>query len=134
MSVSAEKNSGDHAPALKKWGPLAEQGAAPAQYNLAMLYYNGEGVPKNYEIAFKWFKLAAQQGLSRAQYSLALMYLQGNDTMKDYTLAHMWLNIVVSQGFEEAKEDRDKVEKLMTPEQLKSARKLFREWIEEHGE
>ncbi len=130
MSASEERN----ALALKKWAPLAEQGAAPAQYNLAMLYYNGDGVPKNYEIAFKWFKLAAKQGLSRAQYSLALMYMQGNEATKDYTLAHMWLNIVVSQGFDEARENRDKVEELMTPDQLESAQKLAREWLEEHGE
>jgi TPR repeat protein len=42
-----------------------------AQYNLAMMYRNGEGVPKNYaEAAFR-YDIAAQQGHAEAQYRLA---------------------------------------------------------------
>jgi TPR repeat protein len=44
-------NRGDDATALKEWQPLAEQGYAGAQYNLGLIYTNGQGVPKDYKEA-----------------------------------------------------------------------------------
>jgi len=41
----------------------AEQGDARAQYNLALMYDEGEGVPKNLVDAYFWFNLAAAQGI-----------------------------------------------------------------------
>jgi TPR repeat protein len=39
-----------------KWYRLAaEQGHAKAQYNLGLMYYNGEGVPEDYVIAYMWW-------------------------------------------------------------------------------
>ena len=37
----------------------AEQGDATAQYNLALMYDNGRGVPQDYVQAHKWYNLAA---------------------------------------------------------------------------
>ena len=51
--------SGDFATALKEWKPLAEQGYAKAQYNLAVMYDNGRGVTQNYAEAMKWYRKAA---------------------------------------------------------------------------
>ena len=46
-----------------KWFRLAaEQGYAPAQFNLGASYNNGEGVAENKDEAIKWFRLAAEQG------------------------------------------------------------------------
>jgi len=46
-----------------KWYLLAaEQGFANAQYNLGVMYANGEGVPEDDKQAVKWFRLAAEQG------------------------------------------------------------------------
>ena len=36
----------------------AEQGHAPAQFNLGDMYRDGEGVPQDDVEAFKWFSLA----------------------------------------------------------------------------
>ena len=33
--------SGDYSSALKEWKPLAEQGSAPAQYSLGVMYAHG---------------------------------------------------------------------------------------------
>ncbi len=60
-------NSGDYATALREWKPLAEQGNAGAQFNLGLMYGDGQGVPQNYKTAIKWFRLAAKQGHPRAQ-------------------------------------------------------------------
>lgn len=48
--------------AVSVWGPLAEQGDAEAQCNLGVLYKNGQGVNKDFNKAFEWYKLSAEQG------------------------------------------------------------------------
>ena len=48
--LTAAQN-GDFATALKEWKPLAEQGLAEAQYNLGLMYHNGDGVPQDYKEA-----------------------------------------------------------------------------------
>jgi len=62
--------SRDYATALREWKPLAKQGDARAQYNLGRMYANGQGVPQNYKIAVKWWKLAAEQGNGAARRGL----------------------------------------------------------------
>ena len=42
----AAYESGDYATALREWKPLAKQGNADAQYNLGLMYANGQGVPR----------------------------------------------------------------------------------------
>ena len=44
----------------------AVQGDADAQYNLGYMYYNSEGVPEDYVLAYMWFNLAAAQGAEDA--------------------------------------------------------------------
>jgi TPR repeat protein len=48
--------------AAKRYGLAADQGYAPAQLNLAIMFTNGQGVPQNYVVAFKLFSLSAAQG------------------------------------------------------------------------
>jgi TPR repeat protein len=52
----------------------AELGNAIAQYNLAMMYSNGESVYVDYQQAVYWFKKSAQQEFAPAQYRLGEMY------------------------------------------------------------
>ena len=44
---------GDFATALREWTPLAEKGDAIAQYNLGLMYRQGQGVKKDQKIATK---------------------------------------------------------------------------------
>ena len=55
----AAYDRGDYAGALKEWRPLAEQGNAGAQYNLGVMYDNGQGVPQDYVKAHMWYNLSA---------------------------------------------------------------------------
>ena len=43
------------------------RGYADGQYNLGVMYYLGQGVPKDYVQAYKWFDLAAGMGISDAK-------------------------------------------------------------------
>ncbi len=51
-------NAGDYATVLREWRPLAEQGDTHAQYNLGVLYLNGQGVSHDDVRACMWFSLA----------------------------------------------------------------------------
>jgi len=52
----------------------AEQGDAMAQYTLAGMYAQGQGVPQDYAEAARWCKKAAEQGNAKAQLNLSSMY------------------------------------------------------------
>jgi TPR repeat protein len=41
---------------------LAQEGNAAAQYNLGLMYDNGEGVPEDDVTAYAWFNVAAVSG------------------------------------------------------------------------
>jgi len=60
----AALQKGDYAAALREWTPLAERGDAVAQFNLALMYYRGQGVRQDDKTALRWFRLAAEQGHS----------------------------------------------------------------------
>ena len=38
------------------------------------MYYEGIGVPQDYEEAVKWYRLAAEQRHERAQFNLEMMH------------------------------------------------------------
>ena len=59
-------NRGDYKTAYKLWLPLAEQGDVEAQYNLGVMYYNGQGVPQDKLFAHMWWDLAGSKGNKNA--------------------------------------------------------------------
>ena len=56
----------DYAAAVREWRPLAEGGQAQAQNGLGVMYENGQGVPRDYSVAVKWYRRAAGQGYALA--------------------------------------------------------------------
>lgn len=57
---------GDYATASFEWRRLARLGYLPAQYNLGVMHYNGDGVPQEDVQAYRWINLAASQGYQPA--------------------------------------------------------------------
>lgn len=94
--------SGDFETALAEWTLPAEQGNAQAQYNLGFMYYHGEGVSQNDEIAVMWFSKAAQQGYAYAQTDLGTMYLLGRGVPQNDKTAVMWYTKAAEQGHAQA--------------------------------
>ena len=84
---------GDYATAVKEWRPLAEDGDPGSQFNLALLYLDGHGVPQSYAEAVNWFRRAAEQDYAAAQHNLGAMYGTGQGVKRDYIQAYKWLNI-----------------------------------------
>ena len=54
--------------------PLAVKGHAPSQYNLGVMHEWGNGVPKDYVKAMKWYRLSAEGSHKDAQNNLGAIY------------------------------------------------------------
>ncbi len=69
----------------------AEQGEAQAQYELGLMYYNGDGVQADLVKGFEWMRKAAEQGHAVAQFNLFLSYENGMGGEQDHEQAVLWL-------------------------------------------
>jgi TPR repeat protein len=83
LAVEIENNNQEH---------------AIVQYNLGVMYDNGEGVPQDYKTALKWWTLAAEQGNAKAQFNLGLMYENGDGVPQDDESAVKWYTLAAVQG------------------------------------
>jgi TPR repeat protein len=110
--------------------PRAEQGDAEAQFNLGSLYYQGLGVSQDYKEAVKWLLKAAEQGHIFSQATLGTVYAEGVQGVvpKEPPRALMWYIKAAAQGDMEALEFRDNLANRMTPDQIKEAQKLAKEF------
>src|SRR5207248_179548 len=61
-------------PALRT---AAASGNPAAEYEIAVRFAEGRGLPANLELAVQWFERAAQQGLAPAFYRLGSLYEKG---------------------------------------------------------
>ncbi len=100
--ASAAFQRGDYATAYRLIKPMAEQGHAKAQYNLAVMFQYGQGVPQDYAQTRKWYRKAAEQGLADAQYNLGVMYHDGEGVSQDYAEAMKWFRKAAEQGHAKA--------------------------------
>jgi TPR repeat protein len=82
------------------------------------MYKYGEGVPQNYEEAFKWYSLAAKQGNAWAQNNLGVMHQNGQAVQRNVVEAYKWYCLSAAQGNTNAIRNRDGLRKSMTPEQI----------------
>jgi TPR repeat protein len=94
----AALNKQDYTAALREFMPLAKQGNASAQFNLGVMYDNGQGVPQDYKEAVRWYRLAADQGNASAQSNLGVGYANGQGVPQDYKEAVRWYRLAADQG------------------------------------
>ncbi len=83
---------------LRELKPLAEQGDASAQFRVGLMYYNGQGTPRDYKEAMMWFGKAAQQGHALAQYNVGYMYDKGEGTPQNYGEAARFYRQAAERG------------------------------------
>jgi hypothetical protein len=68
-------------------------GNADAQYNLARLYLDGVGIPKDPKYGVRWLGLAAQKGQHQAQALLGQMLFNGVNLQRQAARGLMWLTL-----------------------------------------
>jgi len=116
----------------KKLWNAVDQGSEVAQYNLAFLYQNGEGVKQNLLKMVKWYRKSAERGFPAAQNNLGLIYATGKGAIQDYILAHMWLNIAASNDDKDGSNNLDLLAKEMTSSQISEAQDMARDCLKKN--
>ena len=118
----------DDTQAVYWYHKAAEQGGATAQYNLGLTYANGSGVVKDDVQALYWYRKAAIQGDDSAQNNLGGMYEFGIGVPKDEQTAYFWYLLASVKGEQKYIDNRDSIEKHLTPEQRANAQAQARNW------
>lgn len=126
----------DYIKAVEYYRKAFEQGNDKAQLMIGIMYMEGEGVPQDYAKAVEFCRKAAEQGLADAQGILGLIYYEGKGVPKNYIQAYKWYNIASASSdslvSKTASDDRDELEKLMTPDQIARAKKESQEFNTKH--
>jgi TPR repeat protein len=94
----AAADRGDFPKAIGFWKPLAEAGNEFAQFDMGVLYWNGQGVAKDDAEGFRWFKLAADRGHREGQYVVGIAYEKGRGVGKDEAQAAVWFQRAGDRG------------------------------------
>ena len=62
------------------------------------MYAYGEGVPRDFAEAGKWFRKAANGGHAAAQFNLGAMYTEGQGVAREYAEAAKWYRKAADRG------------------------------------
>lgn len=99
----ARGENSDVVQAAKWYQKAAEQGHADAQYELAWMYFNCNGVPCDEKQAVAWARRAANQNNARALYFLGYCCCHGRGGMpEDETQGVKWWRQAATLGYARA--------------------------------
>ncbi len=91
--------SGDHAGAARILLGAAQAGNAQAQFRLAVMYAQGDGVARDFKTATAWYARAAAQGDPESQTELGYSYEDGQEIAENWDLAFRLWEASASQGW-----------------------------------
>lgn len=81
----------------------ADGGNNIAQHNLGTIYYNGlNGQDKNYEKAFKYYKLSSINKSKKSQFMVGICYAKGHGINMDREKAYEYLELSAEQNYSSA--------------------------------
>lgn len=110
----------------------AEQGYAPGQYNLGVMYLEGSGTAKDAAEALKWFLKAAEQRHLGAMNNLAALYFYGTGVPKDLLQTYMWIRIAAQFGDENSTKNLAGLKEQLTGAQVAEGERRASQWLAEH--
>jgi TPR repeat protein len=76
----------------------AEAGDSVAQFDIGVRFWTGNGVPKDYSEAVRWWRKAADQANLSAQYNLGWCYYFGEGVGTNYSEAVKWFREPAEYG------------------------------------
>jgi TPR repeat protein len=123
-----------HALSTDELRKLADQGDPDAEWQMGILYHDGEAVPKDDALAVRWFELAAAQGYVRAQSTLGAYYWAGRGVPQDLSKAYFWSQLALAQGDEDSKSRLEGLSAQMTQAQVAAARQQAETWLRSHNQ
>lgn len=103
--MEARYNRSPNAEEVKRDLRTAERGDASAQFNMALRYDVGHGVPQDVSEAVKWLRKSADQDFVKAQYNLGCMYDSGEGVPQDHAEAAKWFRKAAEKGYASAQKN-----------------------------
>ena len=126
--------TGHYDQALETFVPLAEvSDHAYAQYFLARMYADGQGVDQDFERAAKWYRKAAEKGVGDAQFRLGRLYETGEGVPGDMEYAFGWYSVAAHLGNAKGAEALKTATSKLSDKELLEAKKLARDLINKYG-
>ena len=92
------KSSGDEED-LERIRTHAARGQVWAYYHLGRRYETGDGVPRNYKLAYDWFRKAANKGHLPSFHRLGWLYEEGHGVKKSNRLARESYGTAAEAGY-----------------------------------
>ncbi|MCU7837219.1 MAG: sel1 repeat family protein [gamma proteobacterium symbiont of Taylorina sp.] len=112
---------------------MANKNNANAQFALATLYFDGNGMMQDNSQALTWFRKAAENNHNQAQYNLGIMLANGMSIEADLVEAYAWLKISKNNGYSPAGEvikqlgaELSSTEKKQTEAKISELKKEFK--------
>lgn len=112
---------GNYAKAYCNWKPLAERGHPGAQYNLAWLYANGNGMRVDVKQALFWWEKAANTGYPDAELAMGLAHLNGEGIGQSIEKAMEWF---INAARHDNQDARDIINRLVSNPEYKIIKKF----------
>jgi hypothetical protein len=97
--AGARFQAGDHAGAAAIARKSADAGNAVAQLRLALMYDQGDGVPRSAKEALAWYARAAAQGEPESQKQMGIYYESGEGVDENWDLAAKFYRASALQGW-----------------------------------
>ena len=113
--------------AIKYLRLSAEQGHAPAQLFLGLVYAAGRGVTRDYNESTRWLRLAANQGNTEAQFYLGGLYFSGTGVPQDYAQAYKWFSLS-GKGDPSRASTLEVLARKISPAELAVVREQIQSW------
>jgi len=104
----------------------------PGAACMGALYFDGLGVERNLPMAAKWFREAASLGNALALLRLGQMYWKGEGVKQDKTAAYEFIYLASTSNLQEAKQEKERLEKELTSKELGKAKAKAVEWGRQH--
>jgi TPR repeat protein len=101
-------------------------------YCIGKLYDQGWGVERDLSKAAKWFREAAKMGHSMATLRLGEMYWKGEGVKQDKISGYGFIYLASTSDLPEAKEEKERLEKELTPKELNKAKEKAVEWSRQY--
>ena len=77
---------------------VEKEESVEAMYNIANMYYLGQGVLKDYKIAYDWYKRGADKGDALSMYNISLLYERGEGVRQDDRDSFKWCEKAAKSG------------------------------------
>ncbi len=132
LLLKGQSGTSNYAEALGLCERAATSHYAPGAACMGELYLGGLGIDQNFPMAAKWFGEAASSGNALAMLRLGQMHWKGEGLKQDKTAAYEFIYLAATSDLQEAKQEKERLEKELTPKELGKAKTKAAEWARQH--